>query len=102
MPSKREQSQPGKDRDRKERLGDTPPPSIERDPNEIARFERPFERFDDLEEWQQPLRIDDDVEREESDVHDRLRVQPRARGQREERSPGRTGPIPKRSGSRTS
>lgn len=101
MPSEHEQPKRKKDRDPDERPGDATPSKVERDPNDIARFERPFERFDDLEDWQQPLRIDDDGETE-SDDSDRLRVQPDARGQREGRRPGSAGPIQNRSGNRTS
>lgn len=105
MPSKPEQPNRKKDREGQERPGETPPSKVDRDPNDIARFERPFERFEDLEDWQQPLRIDDDRESEESEdrvAHDRLWVRPGAGGQRGERRPGQAGPIPNRSGSRTS
>jgi hypothetical protein len=67
MPSEREQPKRKKTGDPHDRPGEKPPSKVERDPNEIARFERPFERFEDLEDWQQPLRIDDDRESEESE-----------------------------------
>jgi hypothetical protein len=84
MASEREQSKRNKRRDPHERPGRKSPSKVDRDPNDIARFERPFECFEDLEDWQQPLRIEGETEEsEDRAAHDRLRVQPGAEGSAE-------------------